>query len=86
MFFFVFFRYGVENKSRFTKSLCWCDEQFRSCLDEVGSTLSFFIKSGYFELFGIECFETPECLEEDPNTGVCTEWGAVKEFRRMPKA
>merc|ERR1712135_177200 len=59
-------KYGICNDSPFTRSLCECDEQFRSCLINSNETASTLVGMIFFNYAAIDCYQqvTPniECL------------------------
>jgi len=59
-------KYGICNDSSFTRSLCECDDQFRSCLMNSTETASTLVGMIFFNYAAIDCYQevtpTVECL------------------------
>ena len=62
-------RYNLFNWRLFTISSCACDDKFRDCLHKDNSLSSKDIKSIYFDMLKIPCFEI-----ELKETKTCVAW------------
>ena len=50
-------RFGIDNMSLYTKSLCSCDDKFYHCLKESKSPLADIMGHVYFNVFQFRCLE-----------------------------
>lgn len=65
--------YGLFNWSFYTRSHCWCDQNFLDCLQQAESPLSMVVMKFYFTIMKTTCLndnETANALEQLDSVGI----------------